>query len=217
VCREAKASALKYICLGLRDRPPDGQVIGTQRMVDTRSNDSLANQLEAIGRGEVASLRDLYAATSSRLFVVCLSVVKNREAAEDVLQEVYLKVWNRAAGFDRSRGSAWPWLTTIARNASIDWARSRSRRHLDGVQYLITREEDREAPVDEQLAHAQQGKRALREMAQLDQEAAQCVQAAFVEGLSYSQVAEREGLPLGTVKSRIRRALRLMRGRMGDG
>lgn len=186
-------------------------------MDDTQSNDSLASQLHAIGQGDVASLRELYSGTSSRLFVVCLGIVKNREAAEDVLQEVYLKVWNRAAGYDASRGSAWPWLATIARNASIDWARSRSRRELDGPKYLITQEEGIEEPVDERLAHEQEGERAVREIGHLDEEAAQCVHAAFIEGLSYSQVAEREGLPLGTVKSRIRRALRVIRGRMADG
>ena len=186
-------------------------------MAHVTSNDSLANQLEAVGRGEVYALRDLYSATSRRLFVVCVGVVKNREAAEDVLQEVYLKIWNRAAGFDRERGTPWAWLNTIARHAAIDWARSRSRHAFDGTQYLIAREEYGEAPIDEQIVQAEEGERALSEIAHLDEEAAQCVHAAFVEGLSYSQVAEREGLPLGTVKSRIRRALRIMRGRMSDG
>lgn len=186
-------------------------------MAELQSDDLLANQLEAVAQGDVARLHALYEATKSRLFVVCLGIVRDREAAEDVLQEVYLKVWNRAAGFDRARGGPWPWLAMIARNAAIDWARSRTRRaSLDNEKYLLAREDDA-VPVDEQLAQAQEGERAMREVEHLDEAAAHCLRAAFLEGLSYSEVAEREGLPLGTVKSRIRRALRDLRVRMSDG
>jgi RNA polymerase sigma-70 factor (ECF subfamily) len=178
----------------------------------------LARHLMAVANGDVAGLHALYEATKTRLFVVCLGIVREREAAEDVLQEVYLKVWNRAAGYDEGRGSPWPWLAMIARNTAIDWARAHSRRaNLDGAQYLLAREEEFEAPADEHLVQMQEGDRAMREVEHLDEAAAQCLRAAFVEGLSYSEVAEREGLPLGTVKSRIRRALRVLRGRMADG
>ena len=188
-------------------------------MAEPHTDDLLANQLEAVAQGEVAGLHALYELTRSRLFVVCLGIVRDREAAEDVLQEVYLKIWNRAAGFDRARGTPWPWLAMIARNTAIDWARAHSRRaNLDGPKYLLAREDEvAAAPVDEQLAQAQESERAMREVEHLDEGAAQCLRAAFIEGLSYSEVAEREGLPLGTVKSRIRRALKVLRTRMGDG
>ncbi len=187
-------------------------------MAQTIPDDQLAGQLDAIARNEVAGLHELYAATKARLFVVCLGVVRDREAAEDVLQEVYLKVWNRAAGYDRERGAPWPWLAMIARNTAIDWARAHSRRaSLDGAKYLLTREAEFEPAADEQLAQAQESDRAMRAVEHLDEAAAQCLRAAFIEGLTYSEVAEREGLPLGTVKSRIRRALKVLRMRMADG
>lgn len=187
-------------------------------MADLHTDDLLAEQLEAIGRGEIAGLHEFYKATSQRLFVICLGIVNTRDGAEDVLQEVYLKVWNRAAGFDRAKGPAWPWLAIIARNAAIDWMRARSRiGHLDGEKYLITRANEIEGLADEQLVQAQESERAMREIAHLEEAAAQCVRAVFLEGLSYSEVAEREGLPIGTVKSRIRRALKLLRLRMSDG
>jgi len=187
-------------------------------MAEPHLDTLLAGQLEAIARGDLAGLHELYEATKTRLFVVCLGVVREREAAEDVLQEVYLKVWNRAAGYDPERGGPWPWLAMIARNTAIDWARAHARRtNLDGAKYLLTREVEFEPPADEQLVQAQEGDRAMREVEQLDAAAAQCLRAAFVEGLSYSEVAEREGLPLGTVKSRIRRALKVLKGRLADG
>ena len=187
-------------------------------MAERQPEDVLESQLEAIATSDVAGLHALYDATKTRLFVVCLGIVKDREAAEDVLQEVYLKIWNRAAGFDRSKGAPWPWLAMIARNTAIDWARARARSsRLDGAKYLINREDEADAPADEQLVAEQEGERAMREVAQLDEAAAQCLRAAFIEGLSYSEVAEREGLPLGTVKSRIRRALKVLRERMSDG
>ena len=188
-------------------------------MAHPPADDLLERHLHAVADGDVAGLHALYEATSRRLFVVCLGIVRNREAAEDVLQEVYLKVWNRAAGFDSQRGSPWPWLVMIARNAAIDWTRARTRRQsLDAPKYLVSREEEvAERPVDEQLAQAQEGERALQAMDHLDEAAAMCLRAAFMEGLSYSEVAEREGLPLGTVKSRIRRALKQMREQMSNG
>lgn len=186
-------------------------------MADHHSDAALADHLEAVASSEVAALQALFEATRTRLFVICLGIVKNREAAEDVLQEVYLKVWNRAAGYDRAKGPPWPWLAMIARNTAIDRARARTRRAgLDGEKYLISREDVAPAAIDDQLVVAEEGERALREVDDLDEAAAHVLRAAFIEGLSYSEVAEREGLPLGTVKSRIRRALKVLRERLGD-
>ncbi len=187
-------------------------------MREKHPDDWLADRLEAVAKGEVEALHAIYEATRVRLFVICLGVVKNREAAEDVLQEVYLKVWNRAAGFDRTRGTPWPWLGMIARNTAIDRARARRRRaDLDGEKYLIAREDDVPPAIDDQIVEAQEGERVLREVDELDAHSAHVLRAAFVEGLSYSEVAAREGLPLGTVKSRIRRALKVLRERLEDG
>ncbi len=186
-------------------------------MADDNSNDALASQLEAVAANEVAALQALFEATRTRLFVICLGIVKNREAAEDVLQEVYLKIWNRAAGYHRAKGPPWPWMAMIARNTAIDRARARTRRNtLDGEKYLISREDNAPTPIDDQLVQSEAGERVLREVDDLDEAAAHVLRAAFLEGLSYSEVAEREGLPLGTVKSRIRRALMVLRERLGD-
>lgn len=84
----------------------------------------LVGTLSRVARGEQEALRELYAATASKLFGVCLRISHDREAAEDILQDVYLKVWNKAGRFDAARASPITWLCAIARNTAIDWRRA---------------------------------------------------------------------------------------------
>src|SRR5690349_10881594 len=78
-----------------------------------------------VAQGERSALRQLYEATSSKLFAVCLRILSDREEAEDVLQEVYVTIWRRADRFDSARASVMTWLSTIARNRAIDRLRAR--------------------------------------------------------------------------------------------
>ena len=96
-------------------------------MVDEAASlrrERLIADLDRVARGDERALRDVYDATSAKLFGVCLRISGDRDAAEDILQQVYLKVWDRAGRFDAERASPITWLCTIARNTAIDWRRS---------------------------------------------------------------------------------------------
>ncbi|MWV27564.1 sigma-70 family RNA polymerase sigma factor [Aurantiacibacter rhizosphaerae] len=184
-------------------------------MADTDPDRLLAEQLKHIARRDLSVFPEFYSATSGRLFANILGIVKNREAAEDVLQETYIKILNRSGAFDRDRGKPWPWLILMARNTAIDRIRARGRRdNLDGEKYLIAIEEDEQKPLDEALATQTEGKRAMEEVSKYDAASTDCIRAAFYDGLTYSEIAERENLPLGTVKSRIRRGIKHLKSKM---
>ncbi|RIV88916.1 sigma-70 family RNA polymerase sigma factor [Aurantiacibacter zhengii] len=184
-------------------------------VAENTSESLVAGHLERIARRDLSVFPQFYEATSGKLYAIILGIVKNREAAEDVLQELYIKVLNRAEGFDRERGKAIPWLMMMARHTAIDRVRARGRRdNLDGEKYLIAIEEDEDDLLDDAVATQVEGERAMEEVGQYDSACTQCIRAAFYEGLTYSEIAKRENLPLGTVKSRIRRGIRHLKSKM---
>ncbi len=159
------------------------------------------------GRGEKAALETIYAATSAKLFGICLRILRNRQDAEDVLQEVYLNVWRRAGSFDPARASPITWLATLARNRAID--RLRSAKRSAGTEPVDAALEVAD-PSPDALAAIESGEEASRLagcIGELEERTAGAIRAAFFGGLTYSDLAERDGVPLGTVKSWIRRGL----------
>lgn len=186
-----------------------------ETMADSNSDRLLADYLGRISRRDMSVFPQFYEATSRRFFANIMGIVKNREAAEDVLQEVYIKILNRSGAFDQERGKAWPWLLMLVRHTAIDRVRARGRRdNLDGEKYLIAIEENEEQPLDDALATRTEGARAMVEVEAFDTASTKCIRAAFFEGLTYSEIAEREGLPLGTVKTRIRRGIQHLKSKL---
>ena len=176
----------------------------------------LVQALARAGRGDRAALREVYNLTSAKLFGVCLRICQEREAAEDVLQDVYLKVWTRAGRFDANRASPITWLCTIARNAAIDWRRStRTPAMLDEAAAAEVPDADPLAP--ELLDAAQSQARIFMCLEALDERPRSAIRAAFYDGLSYPQLAERMMVPLGTMKSWVRRGLLQLKACLGDG
>lgn len=136
------------------------------------------------------------------------------------MQTVYLKVWDRAGRFDAGRASPITWLATIARNAAIDWKRSVGGRPLAAEP--LTGEMAREIADDRPLADAmlfvaERDSRLHHCLGELEERTQQCIRAAFFDGLTYADLAERENAPLGTIKSWIRRGLVRLKGCLGDG
>lgn len=134
--------------------------------------------------------------------------------AEDLSQEVMLTVWRKAAQFDRSKASAGTWIFTIARNRFIDRVRRENRPDLDPADPMLLPEEAR--PQDEALAGAEIGTRVHAALATLPPDQAEVVELSFLEGLPHSAIAEKLGLPLGTVKSRLRLAFARLRPALED-
>lgn len=158
-----------------------------------------------VGLGDRAAFRELYRATSAKLFGICLRVLKNRTDAEDVLQEVYIKIWNNAGSYQVSGYSPMTWLITIARNQSID--RLRVRRP-DAFEISEAESIPDDAATPEQAAlHAGEADRLRKCLEQLAPDRAQSVKAVYMEGYSYQELADRLNQPLNTVRTWLRRSL----------
>lgn len=171
----------------------------------------LAEALERVARGDRDALRTVVDRTSAKLMGVCLRILKDRDEAEDALQEVYVSVWMRAASFDASRASPITWLATVARNRAIDRFRARSVRAAPAPIEEAHGLADERADGFEQVAEKQESARIHHCLSTIDGPAREMIRAAFFEGLSYPQLAARAAVPLGTMKSWIRRGLQRLR------
>ncbi|MDX5330491.1 MAG: sigma-70 family RNA polymerase sigma factor [Caulobacteraceae bacterium] len=173
--------------------------------------DDLSNMMSRIADGDRDALRQLYQATSSKLFGVCLRILSDKDESEDVLQEVYVTIWRRADRFDRSRASVMTWLSTIARNRAIDRLRARGPlAHAEQVEELEIADP---APAATALLESAEAAGALQRcLAELDDRTEHAIRTAFFEGVTYEALARRLDAPLGTVKSWIRRGLMKLKG-----
>ena len=171
---------------------------------------SIGAWLVAVAAGDREALAVLYGQTSPRLMAVLLRMLRRREPAEDVLHDVYLRVWDRARSFDPKRGSPSGWLLAIARNAALDHCRQ--RRHLVQANDAVDLDHEPRPPDPAALADASADARALHAcIERLEPEPRQCLTLAYYEGLTYDELARRLERPVGTVKSWVRRSLGRLR------
>ena len=173
--------------------------------------DVLAALMGRVASGEREALRQLYDATSAKLFGVCLRILSDREESEDVLQDVYVTIWRRADRFDAGRAGVMTWLSTIARNRSID--RLRARGPLAYAGQIDDMEIADGADSAETLLSAADDRNKLHGcLSELDDRTQQVIRTAFFEGVTYEALARNMDAPLGTVKSWIRRGLAKLKG-----
>jgi RNA polymerase sigma-70 factor, ECF subfamily len=171
----------------------------------------LAAALRRVAAGDRAELRLVYDQTSAKLFGVCLRILHDRYEAEDVLQEAYLNVWRNASAFDETRASPMTWLVAIARNRAIDRLRANGVARLSDPIVAAGEIADPDPTAAETLEAVQENRRLQSCLEELEQRQAAAIRAAFLDGLTYEQLAERQGVPLGTMKSWIRRGLARLR------
>ena len=169
----------------------------------------LSGQLAQVVAGERDALRAIYMQHSTRLFGVAMAILREREAASDVLQEAFLRIWNRAGQFDPARGGAVVWITSIVRHAALDAVRARGREVVTDDPNLGDALLEPEAFA--RLAQDEDSRRLHACLEHLQPLHRTGIMLAFVHGLSHPEVAARLDLPLGTVKSWIRRALLSLR------
>jgi RNA polymerase sigma-70 factor, ECF subfamily len=175
----------------------------------TRSQ--LAAALVRVAGGDRAALRVVYQDTSAKLFGVCLRILKDRGEAEDVLQEVFVTVWRRAASFDPGRASPITWMVAIARNRAIDRLRASAvSRRMEPIESADAVSDPAPAAV-ERVELAQQHQRLSRCLEELEARHARAIREAFLDGTTYEELAARMSVPLGTMKSWIRRGLLKLR------
>lgn len=151
----------------------------------------------------------LYEFTSAKLFGVCLRILKDRTDAEDVLQEVYVKIWNKADRFSTGQASAIAWLASIARNQSIDRYRSR-RPASDNTDEMPDIADDAPSPENAILAK-DETRRINHCLDELDTKHAAAIRRTYLSGWSYQEAADELDTPLNTVRTWIRRGLLSLR------
>ncbi|HEX2764821.1 MAG TPA: sigma-70 family RNA polymerase sigma factor [Allosphingosinicella sp.] len=171
----------------------------------------LAGTLAAVGAGSAAAMADLYSRTSAKLYGICLRILRDEAEAEEVLQETYVTVWRKAAAFDPGRASPITWLAVVARNKAIDRLRGRPSAPAAGLDAAAEVASD-EASAFDLVAEAEESGRIAGCLDELDPPARTAIRSAFFEGASYPELAEREGVPLGTMKSWVRRGLMRLKG-----
>lgn len=177
---------------------------------DSLASGNLAGAMAAVARDEHAAFRVIYENTSAKLYGICLRLLGDEAEAQDVLQEVYVTVWRKAGQFDPAKASVITWLATLARNRSID--RLRARRapadDLDAAEEIA----DDGRSAFEVVEQEQDAARLAHCLEELEERARLMIRSAFFEGATYADLAAREEVPLGTMKSWIRRGLLRLRG-----
>ncbi|MGK6322903.1 sigma-70 family RNA polymerase sigma factor [Sphingomonas sp. DT-51] len=176
----------------------------------------LVRVLLAVAVEDRVAFQRLYRLTSAKLFGICLRICGERQAAEDVLQDVYVQVWRRAGGYEPGRASPITWLATIARHRAIDWRR-RQRPHAPLADATGAAEPVDTSPhADVALLADEERARLVDCLDALEQRPRAAVRTAFFDGVTYAELATREGVPLATMKSLIRRALLRLRACLSD-
>ena len=166
-------------------------------------------------RGDRRSLELVYEMTSSKVFSTILRIVRRRERAEDILQDVYIKVWRRAGRFDPSKGSPITWLCAIARNSALnDVRRSGREQEIADDDFPEVADTDLVA-ADDWLCAAEDSAALNKCLDQLRSDHRRSITMAFFDGLSHSELAEKVNVPLGTMKSWIKRGLAGLKGCLG--
>lgn len=175
----------------------------------------LTEALRRAGEDDRSAFRDVYRLTSAKLFGICLRICGERAGAEDVLHEVYLTIWKRAGAFEPGRASPISWLATIARNRAIDWVRARGARPTRPIAEAADVADD--APDQLVAAQRDETSRRLHDcLDALDERQRDAIRTAFFDGTTYAELAAAKGVPLGTMKSWVRRGLMQLKGCVGD-
>jgi RNA polymerase sigma-70 factor, ECF subfamily len=178
--------------------------------LETARRARLTEALLRVGLGDRSSFEYVYRQTSAKLFGICLRIFPNRTDAEEALQDAYLTIWNKAASFESGRASPISWLATVTRNRAIDRLRASGKAKYVPVEDASEIADP--APLAESQLLARDDDRALYGCIEtLDARDAGFIRSAYVGGATYADLAAQEALPLGTVKSRIRRALMKLR------
>jgi RNA polymerase sigma-70 factor, ECF subfamily len=162
--------------------------------------------LQRVRQGDQRAMAEVFDRYGGAVYSVALRILKDTGHAEDVMQEIFFQIWRNSDSFVQGRGSLGGWLVVVARNRSIDLLRR--RKPVDSVDNVILASPGNMASEVEHNSMMEKVRKVLRD---LPAEQQRSMELAFFEGLSHSEIAERTGDPLGTVKTRIRLALITLR------
>lgn len=173
----------------------------------------LEEWIAAVVDQDQSALASLYDALAGHVYGLALRITRQTQLAEEVMQDTFWQVWRQAPRFDAERGSVKAWIMTIARSRALDALRSQKSEEceLEPETLALIQIDDSETPPNLLMA-VEQGRNLHQALSALDAVPRQLLSLAFFRGLSHDEIAECSGLPLGTVKSHIRRALLTLHG-----
>lgn len=169
----------------------------------------LVNLVRSTARGDQIAFKELYSETSPRLFSLCLRMLKDREWAEEVLQEAFVKVWHYASEYHEDRGCVTTWLTSIVRYRALDHLRA--HKATESLDNQLTEQVSSEADPLQWLTRGDEINALELCLDQLTDQQKQLIVMSFIEGLTHQELMQRIPTPLGTIKSWIRRGLQSLR------
>jgi RNA polymerase sigma-70 factor, ECF subfamily len=185
-------------------------------MSSAGSPHELSDLLTRISAGDQTAFADFYDSTARTVFGIVLSVVRDHAQAEEVTQEVYVEAWTSAPRFDPRLGSAKGWLNTIAHRKAVDRVRSSQRSQERDQRHFEAGPVQPQVDTSDIVVAEDQSKRVRAALEQLPEAQRTALRMAYFEGRSYREVAEFLGLPLGTVKTRIRDAMKRLRSQLEE-
>lgn len=178
-------------------------------------DEELARRLQ---RREPDAMKDLYDRFGRLAYSVVLAIVRDSATAEDLVQETFLRVWNRIHAFESGRGALGPWLLAIARNRAIDHIRSAaSRMHRNSFELDVREHPSLFVDMEREVVNTDHARVIRAAIAKLNPNQQKVIELAYYEGLSQTEMATRLGQPLGTIKTWVRAALSILRGELGQG
>lgn len=166
-------------------------------------------------RRDPQALAELYDRYGRLVYSLILRVVRDTGIAEDLVQETFLRVWNRVGGFDAQKGSIGPWLLAVARNRAIDYLRSAGGRERNSVEFEENDHPALYGDMEKDILSSDKARRVKSAIEKLSPNQRQVIELAYFEGLSQTEMAQRMGQPLGTVKTWVRSALKNLRDELG--
>jgi len=176
--------------------------------------DGLSHLMRRVAQRDRSAFAKVYQATSAKLYGIVLRILRRRDIADEVLQEVYVKIWERAAHFDSERASPISWMATIARNRALDEVRRKQPVSIEDhpeVQDCASDDETALAAV----MRSEDGRRLAECLKRLEPDRRQMVVFAYCEGLSRDELAKKYGQPVNTIKTWLRRSLAQLKGCLG--
>ena len=182
--------------------------------MSTQNDEGLVLRLQ---RREPEAMKELYDRFGRLAWSLILSIVRDPAIAEDLVQETFLRVWNRIQVFEAGRGALGPWLLAIARNRAIDHVRSAAARMTRTSMELDSAEHPALfVDMEREILGSVNARRIREAIGGLTANQQKVIELAYYEGLSQTEMAERMGQPLGTVKSWVRAALKSLRDQLGE-
>jgi RNA polymerase sigma-70 factor, ECF subfamily len=183
-------------------------------LADAQADREIARRLKNREQEALGTLYDRYGRLAYSLI---LRVVKNSAVAEDLVQETFLRVWNRAHAFDEDKGALGPWVLTVARNRAIDYLRSVSGRMSQSMYELSGNEQQSMfGDLEKDVLNSDRARVLRAAFQKLNENQKTVLELAYFEGMSQSEMAEKMNQPLGTVKTWVRSGLQALRAELGE-